>query len=117
MTHPYRAAPSEERTQSHWVWRPICWAKGHDWKILRNAGGGDLKLIHHLAGCDADCSVCGKTWRDYESVDRQLKEWLAELPKYRVLENGHVASSLDWETDYFKGPIPPSHHGPVKGYQ
>ena len=52
--------------------RPICWARGHSWRLLRANRLANLHLAHlfEYAGCDADCERCGYEWRDFEFFNR-----------------------------------------------
>jgi hypothetical protein len=78
---PYRSAPLAAPPSPHWWKRPLCWLTlGHTWKITRILDGcGQLRLVHPLAGCDAHCTRCGKTWLDYDSVKALRKVMFPEL--------------------------------------
>ena len=52
--------------------RPICWFRGHKWRVTRAHDSVTFHLghLHPLAGCDADCDRCGARWRDFAYFDR-----------------------------------------------
>jgi len=75
---PYRDSPIVEPEKPS-AWKaPVCWAVGHDWEVTRQ-GPGLLSMYHPLAGCDAHCKRCGKTWLNYDAVQRVQKELFKDV--------------------------------------
>ena len=46
--------------------RLLCLFGFHDWRVTRRLGDCALWMTFRLAGVDADCTRCGKHWRDFE---------------------------------------------------
>lgn len=67
---PYRELLHEQpqAVRRKWWGRVVCLFWWHDWMIFRCNGMKSVALaeFHPLAGCDAVCRRCGKTWLDAE---------------------------------------------------